>query len=77
MSTMYTNSQFNFGYNITNYIDVNEDYGTLADFHKLVAKAKSLELKVIFDFVANHSSHEHERLKESVQRIKSYDEHYI
>jgi len=48
-------------YDGANYTDVdNKDYGTLMDFDKLIAKAKSLGLKVILDFVPNHSSYEHE-----------------
>jgi len=59
LSPIYISPQFDFGYNVANYTDVDKDYGTLADFDKLVAKAKSLGLKVIPDFVPNHSSHEH------------------
>jgi len=60
LSSIYASSQFDFGYDIANYIDVNKDYSTLTDFDKLVAKVKSLGLKAILDFVPNHSSHEHE-----------------
>jgi len=60
LSPIYTSPQFDFGYDVANYTDVDKDYGTLADSDKLVAKAKSLGLKVILDFVPNHSSHEHE-----------------
>ncbi|XP_011875707.1 PREDICTED: maltase 1-like [Vollenhovia emeryi] len=77
LSPIYTSPQSDFGYDIANYIDVDKDYGTLADFDKLVAKAKSLGLKVILDFVPNHSSHEHEWFVKSAQRIKPYDEYYI
>ncbi|RLU25537.1 hypothetical protein DMN91_001693 [Ooceraea biroi] len=77
MSPIYTSPQVDFGYDIANFTDIDKDYGTLADFDKLVAKAKSLGLKVILDFVPNHSSHEHEWFKKSVQRIKPYDEYYV
>ncbi|KMQ92371.1 maltase 1 [Lasius niger] len=77
LSPIYTSPQFDFGYDVANYTDVDKDYGTLADFDKLVARAKFLGLKVILDFVPNHSSHEHEWFKKSVQRIKPYDEYYI
>nr|XP_012222971.1 PREDICTED: maltase 1-like [Linepithema humile] len=77
LSPIYTSPQFDFGYDISNYTDVDRDYGTLTDFDKLVARAKSLGLKVILDFVPNHSSHEHEWFKKSVLRIKPYDEYYV
>ncbi|XP_020284644.1 maltase 2-like [Pseudomyrmex gracilis] len=77
LSPIYTSPQFDFGYDVSNYTDVDKDYGTLADFDRLVATAKSLGLRIILDFVPNHSSCEHEWFKKSVQRIKPYDEYYV
>ncbi|XP_017885495.1 maltase 1-like [Ceratina calcarata] len=77
LSPIYTSPQVDFGYDIANFTDVDPSYGTLADFDRLIAKAKSLGLKVILDFVPNHSSHEHPWFKKSIQRIKPYDEYYV
>lgn len=77
LSPIYTSPQVDFGYDIANFTDVDPVYGTLADFDRLVAKAKSLGLKVILDFVPNHSSDKHEWFKKSAQRIKPYDEYYV
>ncbi|GAB1859915.1 alpha-glucosidase [Camponotus japonicus] len=77
LSPIYTSPQVDFGYDIANFTNINEEYGTLADFDRLVAKAKSLGLKVLLDFVPNHSSDEHEWFKKSIQRIKPYDEYYV
>ncbi|XP_050491662.1 maltase A1-like [Bombus huntii] len=77
LSPIYKSPQVDFGYDISNFTDIEPTYGTLADFDKLVAKAKSLGLKVILDFVPNHSSPEHPWFKKSVQKIKPYDEYYI
>jgi len=77
MSPIFSSPQVDFGYDVSNFTDIDRDYGTLADFDRLVAKAKSLGLKVILDFVPNHSSHEHEWFRKSVQRIKPYDEYYV
>lgn len=77
MSPIYASPQLDFGYDISNFTDVDEDYGTLADFDRLVAKARSLRLKVILDFVPNHSSHEHEWFEKSERRIEPYDEYYV
>lgn len=77
LSPIYTSPQVDFGYDIANFTDIDPVYGTLSDFDKLVAKAKSLGLKVILDFVPNHSSHEHPWFVKSTQRIKPYDEYYI
>ncbi|XP_035731019.1 maltase 1-like [Vespa mandarinia] len=77
LSPIYTSPQADFGYDISNFTDVNPEYGTLDDFDRLVAKAKSLGLKVILDYVPNHSSHEHPWFKKSIQKIKPYDDYYI
>ena len=46
-------------YAIRNYTDVNPEFGTLADFDAFVAKAHECGLKVIIDWVANHTSPDH------------------
>ncbi|HXA00917.1 MAG TPA: alpha-amylase family glycosyl hydrolase [Cytophagaceae bacterium] len=47
------------GYDVTNYKDVNSQYGTKADFKNLVTKAHNRGIKVIIDFVINHTSSQH------------------
>jgi alpha-amylase len=44
------------GYDVTDYVAVNPQYGTLADFDALVAAAHACDLKVVLDMVLNHSS---------------------
>ena len=46
-------------YAIRDYCDVNPEFGTLADFDAFLAEAHSLGLKVILDWVANHTSPDH------------------
>ncbi|XP_043479565.1 alpha-glucosidase-like [Leptopilina heterotoma] len=77
LSPIYTSPQVDFGYDVANFTDVDPQYGTLADFDRLAAKAKKLGLKVILDFVPNHSSNEHEWFKMSVERIKPYVDFYV
>lgn len=77
ISPMYPSPMVDFGYDIANFTDVDPIFGTLSDFSKLTAKAKALGIKVLLDFVPNHSSHEHPWFKKSIQKIKPYDEYYI
>ncbi|XP_018404444.1 PREDICTED: maltase 1-like [Cyphomyrmex costatus] len=77
MSPIFTSPQKDFGYDVSNYIDINEEYGTLEDFDVLMDLAQYHGLKVILDFVPNHSSDQHEWFKQSINRIKPYDEYYV
>lgn len=47
------------GYDVTNYFDINRDYGTLADFRAFVAAAHERGIHVLIDLVLNHISSEH------------------
>ncbi len=46
-------------YSISDYTAVHEDYGTLEDFQSIVEQAHSLGMKVILDWVANHTAFDH------------------
>ena len=47
------------GYDIIDYFSLREDFGTEAQLKALIDKAKQLQLKVLFDFVPNHTSIHH------------------
>lgn len=51
-------------YSVRDYLAVNPEYGTIDDFKSVVAKAHGLGMKVIIDWVANHTSHDAVLLKE-------------
>ncbi len=51
------------GYDVTNYYNVNHDYGTMADFKNLLAEAHKRDIRIIIDFVINHTSSQHPRFK--------------
>ena len=65
ISPFFTSPMKDFGYDVSNYRDVDPTFGTLADFDRLVAEAHRLGLKVLIDQVLSHSSDQHAWFKES------------
>ncbi len=69
------------GYDVSDYYDVSEDYGTLDDVKELIRKAHELNLKVIFDLVLNHTSDEHPWFKAAKDphhpEHEKYHDYYI
>jgi alpha-glucosidase len=65
ISPMYPSPQVDFGYDISNYETVDPQYGTLADFDRLVAEAKKRNIRIILDMVLNHTSDQHQWFLES------------
>jgi alpha-glucosidase len=59
LSPHYPSPQDDFGYDVADYTGVDPMYGTLADFDDLIAQAHRRSLRVMVDFVPNHSSSQH------------------
>ena len=47
------------GYDVSDYLDVDPLFGTLADFDEMVARAHELNIRVLVDLVPNHTSDQH------------------
>ncbi len=60
---IFKSPQCDNGYDISDYKDIDSLYGTMQDFDALLAAAHQKGIKVIMDFVANHTSSEHEWFK--------------
>lgn len=55
----FPSPQVDFGYDVSDYVNIDPMYGTLADFDRLVAEAKKRNVRVILDLVVNHTSDQH------------------
>jgi alpha-glucosidase len=65
LSPIYPSPMADFGYDISNYTDVHPLFGTLADMDALISAAHQRQLKLILDYVPNHTSDEHPWFQES------------
>lgn len=66
-----------FGYDISNYTEIDPIFGTMKDFEDLLNAAHDKNLLVLMDFVPNHTSNQHEWFQKSVQGISPYDNYYV
>lgn len=59
------------GYDVDDYKQINEDYGTLADFDQMIEAANNKDIDVIIDLVLNHSSNTHPWFTEGFNNFKN------
>jgi alpha-glucosidase len=65
ITPFYPSPQIDYGYDIADYTAIDPDYGTMADFERLVQEAKKRNIRVLMDFVINHTSDQISWFKES------------
>ncbi len=65
LTPCYPSPQVDFGYDISDYCNIAPEYGTLEDFDELVREAKKRNIRIIMDFVMNHTSDKHPWFVES------------
>ena len=65
------------GYDVSDYYSTNPQYGTMADFEELVTKAHAHGIKVIIDFVMNHTSDQIPWFTQSANNQNNYRDWYI
>ncbi|EPJ52302.1 MAG: alpha-glucosidase [Osedax symbiont Rs2] len=74
LSPFFTSPMLDFGYDVSDYCDVDPMFGTLADFDLLLLEAHRLGLKVMIDLVLSHTSDQHPWFEQSRQS-RNNDKH--
>jgi alpha-glucosidase len=78
LTPCYPSPQADFGYDISDYENIDPQYGTLKDFDHLVAEADKRHIRVIMDMVMNHTSDQHKWFLESrSSRSNPYRDWYM
>lgn len=78
LTPIYESPMNDNGYDISDYLTINERFGTLEDFKILVKEAHQRDIKVMMDIVINHTSTEHQWFKEAIQSKDSpYRDYYF
>ncbi len=71
ISPFYPSPMADFGYDVADYTDVDPMFGSIDDFDRLVVRAHQLGLRVIIDWVPNHTSDRHRWFVESARSRSS------
>ncbi|MGD0941232.1 MAG: alpha-glucosidase [Terracidiphilus sp.] len=78
LTPCYPSPQVDFGYDISDYENIDPKYGTLADFDRLVTEAGKRHIRVLMDMVMNHTSDQHKWFIESrSSRTNAFRDWYV
>jgi alpha-glucosidase len=78
ISPCFPSPQVDFGYDVSDYENIDPMYGTLADFDNLAREAKKRNIHIILDFVVNHTSDQHKWFLDSKSsRTSAHRDWYI
>ncbi|XP_072154415.1 maltase 2 isoform X2 [Bemisia tabaci] len=77
LNPIYPSSGVDNGYDVTDFTGIDKVYGTMKDFEIMVKTFAESDMKVIMDFVPNHTSKDHEWFKKSVLKEAPYDDFYV
>ncbi|GLH04147.1 Uncharacterized protein GBIM_09921 [Gryllus bimaculatus] len=77
LSPIFKSPMVDFGYDISDFTDVDPVFGTLQDFDRLLEKLHSVDIRLLLDFVPNHSSDRHPWFEQSVRRVQPYADYYV
>ncbi|XP_018334198.2 maltase A1-like [Agrilus planipennis] len=77
LSPIFKSPGVDAGYDISDFRDIDEKFGTMSDFDRLLKAAHDLGIKVILDFVPNHTSDQHVWFQLSKNRTKGYEDYFI
>jgi len=76
LSPVYASPNADNGYDISNYREINPEYGTMEDMERLIAEAGRRGIRIIMDLVINHTSTDHYWFRQSRDKNSPYANYY-
>ncbi len=76
-SPLYPTPNADYGYDVSDYMDINPEYGSLDIFKNLINEAHDRGMRVIMDLVINHTSDEHKWFIDSRNKDSLYHDYYF
>lgn len=77
LSPFYDSPMIDGGYDISDYLNVHPDFGSMDDFDTLVAGCHERGIRVMIDYIPNHSSDKHVWFEKSRHRERGFEDWYI
>ena len=78
LSPVYKSPNDDNGYDISDYYEIMDEFGTMADMDQLIEEAKNRGIKIVMDLVVNHTSDEHPWFIEARKSLENeYRDYYI
>ena len=77
LSPVYKSPNDDNGYDISDYKDIQPEFGTMADFDNLLSEASARGIRIIMDLVINHTSDEHEWFRRALLGEEKYKNYYV
>lgn len=77
ITPFFTSPQYDNGYDIADYRNIDPNYGTMEDFEELVQEAAKRDIYLMMDMVLNHTSTKHEWFQKALKGDPKYRDYYI
>ena len=77
LNPVYESPQADYGYDVSDYRAIHDEYGTMEDWENLLEKLHDRDIRLVMDLVANHTSDEHAWFVKSRESEDGYEDYYV
>lgn len=77
LSPIFASPQVDTGYDVSDFYTIEPDYGTMEDFDNMIKKSNDLGIRLMLDFIPNHTSNLHEWFIRSENNENGFSDYYV